>query len=113
MIELLAAQYPVLTWWALVTILTRAARPSRWSRLCHGRLLVRRGEITVGQVVSFVAFATLLIGKLDQLSHFFRAIQQKPAIDAYFDLVDTDGPILDKPGAVRWPRDGRMCATRM
>jgi ATP-binding cassette subfamily B protein len=65
-----------------------------------GALLVQRGELTVGQVVSFVAFANLLITRLDALSHFFLGLfQQKPAIDAYFELVDTTSPVLDRPGA--------------
>jgi ATP-binding cassette subfamily B protein len=99
--ELLAAQYPVLSWWAAVMVLTRAASTiTMVSIFGLGALLVQRGELTVGQVVSFVAFATLLIGKLDQLSHFFLGLfQQKPAIDAYFDLIDTTSPVLDRPGA--------------
>jgi ATP-binding cassette subfamily B protein len=99
--NLLAAQYPVLTWWAAVMVLTRAASTiTMVSIFGLGALLVQRGELTVGQVVSFVAFANLLITKLDALSQFFLGLfQQKPAIDAYFDLVDTTSPVLDRPGA--------------
>ena len=99
--DLLAAQYPVLTWWAAVMVLTRAASTITMVAIfALGALLVQRGELTVGQVVSFVAFATLLIGKLDQLSHFFLGLfQQKPAIDAYFELIDATSPVLDRPGA--------------
>lgn len=99
--DLLAAQYPVLTWWALVTILTRAASTITMVTIfALGAVLVQRGELTVGQVVSFVAFANLLIAKLDQLSHFILALfNQKPAIDAYFDLVDATSPVIEKPDA--------------
>lgn len=99
--ELLAAQYPVLSWWAAVMVLTRAASTiTMVSIFGLGAILVQRGEMTVGQVVSFVAFATLLITKLDQLSHFFLGLfQQKPAIDAYFELIDMTSPVLDRPGA--------------
>lgn len=99
--DLLAAQYPVLTWWALVTILTRAASTITMVTIfALGAVLVQRGELTVGQVVSFVAFANLLIAKLDQLSHFILALfNQKPAIDAYFDLVDATSPVVEKPDA--------------
>lgn len=99
--ELLAAQYPVLSWWAGVMVLTRAASTITMVAIfALGALLVQRGELTVGQVVSFVAFANLLITRLDALSHFFLGLfQQKPAIDAYFDLVDTTSPVLDRPGA--------------
>jgi glucan exporter ATP-binding protein len=99
--DLLAAQYPVLTWWAAVMVLTRAASTiTMVSIFALGALLVQRGELTVGQVVSFVAFANLLITRLDALSQFFLGLfQQKPAIDAYFDLVDATSPVLDRPGA--------------
>lgn len=99
--DLLAAQYPVLTWWALVTILTRAASTITMVAIfALGALLVQRRELTVGQVVSFVGFAALLIGRLDQLSHFILGLfNQKPAIDAYFDLVDTPSPVFERPDA--------------
>jgi ATP-binding cassette subfamily B protein len=61
---------------------------------------VQRGELTIGQVVTFVGFATMLIARLDQLSHFFLGLfNQKPAIDAYFDLVDTTNPVVESPNA--------------
>ena len=101
MSELLAAQYPVLTWWAFVTIITRAASTITMVAIfALGAILVQRGELTIGQVVTFVGFATMLIGRLDQLSHFFLGLfNQKPAIDAYFDLVDTTNPVVETPGA--------------
>ncbi len=101
MSDLLAAQYPVLSWWAGVMVLTRAASTITMVAIfALGALLVERGELTVGQVVSFVAFANLLITRLEGLSHFFLGLfQQKPAIDAYFELVDTTSPVLDRPGA--------------
>jgi glucan exporter ATP-binding protein len=99
--DLLAAQYPVLTWWALVTILTRAASTiTVVAVVAMGAVLVQSGEVTVGQVVGFVMFANLLIAKLDQLSHFILGLfNQKPPIDAYFDLVDTTSPVVDTPNA--------------
>jgi glucan exporter ATP-binding protein len=101
MSELLAAQYPVLTWWAFVTIITRAASTITMVAIfALGAILVQRGELTIGQVVTFVGFATMLIARLDQLSHFFLGLfNQKPAIDAYFDLVDTTNPVVESPNA--------------
>jgi ATP-binding cassette subfamily B protein len=56
--ELLAAQYPVLTWWGLLTVLTRAAATITMVAIfAVGALLAQRGEITVGEIVAFVAFA--------------------------------------------------------
>ena len=46
---LLSAQYPVLTWWGLMTVLTRAAATiTRVVIFGVGAVLAQRGEITVG-----------------------------------------------------------------
>ena len=99
--QLLAAQYPVLTWWGLLSILTRAASTTTMvSIFSVGALLASRGEVTVGEIVSFVAFAGLLIGKLDQLSGFVaRIFMQAPTLKSFFDLLDTTVAIIERPGA--------------
>ncbi|MEO1719520.1 MAG: ABC transporter transmembrane domain-containing protein, partial [Pseudomonadota bacterium] len=67
--SLLAAQYPVLTWWGVLTVLTRAASTiTMVAVFAVGTWLMTRGETTVGEIVSFVGFANLLISKLDVLS---------------------------------------------
>jgi ATP-binding cassette subfamily B protein len=54
--ELLEAQYPVLTWWGLLTVLTRsAATIAMVAIFLVGALLASRGEIGVGTIVTFVA----------------------------------------------------------
>ncbi len=99
--QLLAAQYPVLTWWALLTILTRASATIVMVVIfAVGAVLAQRGEITVGEIVSFGGFAGLLIGRLDQLTGFFgRFFVQAPTVDAFFDLLATDAEVRDAPGA--------------
>jgi ATP-binding cassette, subfamily B, beta-glucan exporter len=99
--QLLTAQYPVLTWWGLLTMMTRAAATITMVVVfAVGAILAEAGEITVGQIVSFVAFATLLIGKLDQLSGFVvRIFQQAPVLTSFFGLIDATAPIVEKPGA--------------
>jgi len=63
--ELLAAQYPVLTWWGLVTVLTRAAATvTVVVILSVGALLVARKEATAGDIVAFIWLANVMIGKL-------------------------------------------------
>jgi ATP-binding cassette subfamily B protein len=99
--DLLAAQYPVLTWWAVVSVLTRAASTiTVVAIVALGAVLVQRGQLTVGQIVGFVTLATILISRLDQLSRFILGLfNQKPAIDAYFDLIDTPRLVIDRPDA--------------
>ena len=99
--QLLAAQYPVLTWWALLTILTRASATVVMVVIfAAGAVLARRGEITVGEIVSFIGFANLLIGRLDQLTGFLgRFFIQAPTVDAYFELLATQDDVRDAPDA--------------
>ena len=101
MAELLAAQYPVLTWWGLLTVLTRAAATiAMVAVFAVGAVLVARGEITVGEIVAFVGFANLLIGKLDQLSGFaVRIFQYAPTLRSFFDLLDATDGVREKPDA--------------
>ena len=101
MSDALRAQYPVLTWWAMLTVLTRAAATiTMVAVFSMGAILAERGEVTVGMIVAFVGFANLLIGKLDQLSSFIsRIFLQAPTIANFFELLDTTGSTIEKQGA--------------
>ena len=98
--ELLSAQFPVLTWWGVLTCLTRAASTiTMVAVFALGSVLAQRGEMTVGEIVAFVGFATLLIGKLDQLSGFVaRVFMQAPTLTSFFNLLDASVEIREKPG---------------
>lgn len=100
--RLLGAQFPVLGWWALLTVLTRAASTiATLAMFAVGALLVRSGDTTVGEVVTFMGFATLLIGKLEAVLGFVRALFfQKPALEEFFTVLDTEAAVRDRPGAV-------------
>jgi ATP-binding cassette subfamily B protein len=55
----------------------------------------------VGEVVTFMGFATLLIGKLESVLGFARALFfQKPALDEFFAVLDTVATVRDRPGAI-------------
>jgi ATP-binding cassette, subfamily B, beta-glucan exporter len=101
MSELLRAQYPVLTWWGVLTVMQRAsATITMVAVFAVGAVLAQRGELSVGQIVAFVGFAGLLIGKLDQISGFVISINQRaPSLRNYFALLDEPEHIADKPGA--------------
>lgn len=102
MANLLRAQYPVLTWWGLLTVITRvAATITMVCILGFGSYLVSKGELTVGAVVAFVGFSNLLIAKLDQISSFVsRAVAQAPALINFFELLDHDVDAQQSPHAV-------------
>jgi glucan exporter ATP-binding protein len=99
--QLLAAQYPVLTWWGVLTVLTRSASTvTMVAVFAVGAWLSGRGEITVGEIVSFVVFAGLLIGKLDQLSGFVaRVFMEAPILRSFFELLDAPIAITERPDA--------------
>ena len=99
--ELLAAQYPVLTWWGVLTVLTRAASTiTMVAILAVGAMLASRGEVSVGEIVSFVGFAGLLIAKLDVLSGFLsRIFLQAPTMRSLFELLEAPTPLVN---SARW-----------
>ena len=110
--QLLSAQYPVLTWWGVLTVLNRAT--ATITMICVfalGAYLLAQGRLTVGEIVSFVGFATLLIGKLDQLSGFVtRLFMQAPTLATFYDLIDTKADVLQADDAVPLARpDGDVC----
>lgn len=99
--SLLRAQYPVLTWWGLLSILTRtAATVTMVIVFAAGALLAQAGELTVGEIVSFATFAGLMIGQLDRLAGFVNAIfRQTPTLRGLFALIDAPGEVADAADA--------------
>jgi ATP-binding cassette, subfamily B, beta-glucan exporter len=97
----LNAQYPVLNWWGISTVLQRAASTITMVAIfAVGTVLAKRGELTVGQIVSFVAFAGLLINRLDQLTGFVNSINNSgPSLRRFFSLLDEEPAISEKPDA--------------
>ena len=77
------------------------------------RVLVQRGQITVGEIVAFVGFAGLLIGKLDLLSGFaVRIFQYAPTLRSFFDLLDATDGVREKPDAKPLEQGRRQRALR-
>lgn len=101
MSDLLAAQYPVLTWWGVLTILTRSASTvTMVAVFAIGAMLASKNEASVGEIVSFVGFSQLLIGKLDLLSGFVtRIFMQAPTLRSFFQLLDTKLLITERKDA--------------
>ncbi len=65
--RLLAAQFPVLSWWAIVSVLTRASTTlAVLSIILLGTWLFKQGTVTIGEIVTFMALAGMVITRLDQ-----------------------------------------------
>ena len=87
---LLAAQNPVLDWWALASAMHRLSSTiSMMVVLLIGALLVSRGELRIGDIVAFTGFATLLISRLDQISNFVNQIfDARVKLEGFYRLED-------------------------
>src|SRR3981081_2072583 len=73
--DVLSAQIPVLSWWAVTTVITRTSTTlSMLSILVLGVWFYLHGLTTVGEIVMFMSYATLMIGRL---AHRLRVVKQK------------------------------------
>ncbi|OQX15909.1 MAG: cyclic beta-1,2-glucan ABC transporter [Desulfobulbaceae bacterium A2] len=99
--RLLAAQFPVLNWWAVVSVLSGAASTMTIiSIFALGAWLNLRGEVTVGEIVTFMGFATHLIGRLGQVVGFTNSLfMQAPALAQFFEVLDTRSAVRELPAA--------------
>jgi ATP-binding cassette, subfamily B, beta-glucan exporter len=104
--RILTAQYPVLVWWAVVMTMTSAASTAAMITVfLAGAHLSAAGAISIGKVVSFVGFASMLIAKMDYVSSFVtRVFYSAPMLAAYFELLDTPAEITDEPDAPPLPK---------
>ena len=100
--QLLAAQFPVLSWWAVVAVLTRASTTlTVLSIILLGAWLFQHGLITIGEIVTFMALAGMVITRLDQAVSFANRMGLDAArLREFFDVLDTVPAMHDRPGAV-------------
>jgi len=100
--SLLRAQMPVLSWWAVAAVLTRTATTlALLTILLVGTYLKLVGLASVGQIVSFMAIASLLISRLEQVVGFAnRLFMDAPKLAEFFGVVDTVSAVRDRPDAV-------------
>ena len=100
--QLLAAQMPVLSWWALVTVITRASTTITVLAIFSlGIALHDRGLTSVGEIVTFVSFATMLIQKLEQVVSFVNNVfMEAPRLQEFFNVMDAVPAVRDRPEAM-------------
>jgi ATP-binding cassette subfamily B protein len=99
--DLLAAQMPVLSWWALVAVASRAsATLTILSIFLLGTWLHLKGMASIGEIVTFTNFATMLIGRLEQVVGFVNVLfLQSAKIGDFFAVLDTQPAVADRPDA--------------
>jgi ATP-binding cassette subfamily B protein len=100
--KLLAAQLPVLSWWALVTVMTRASTTSTVLAIfAVGIVLHQQGLTSVGEIVMFVSFATMLIQKLEQVVAFINNVfMEAPRLQEFFNVLDAVPAVRDRLDAI-------------
>jgi ATP-binding cassette, subfamily B, beta-glucan exporter len=100
--QLLKVQMPVLSWWALVTVITRASTTiTVLAIFTLGIALHDQGLTSVGEIVTFVAFATMLIGKLEQVVSFINNVfMEAPRLNEFFNVMDAVPAVRDRPEAM-------------
>ncbi len=99
---LLSAQIPVLSWWAMAAVATRAsATLTLVSIFLLGTSLHLRGLASIGEIVTFMGFATMLIGRLEQVVGFVNwVLLILPKLQEFFEVLDTQPNVRDLPGAI-------------
>jgi len=100
--RLLAAQMPVLSWWALAAMLTRTSTTlTVLAIIIVGTVFHINGQATIGEMVTFMSFAGLIISRLEQTVTFInRVMMEAPRLREFFQVRDTVPAIRDLPDAV-------------
>ena len=98
---LLTAQLPVLSWWALAAVATRAsATLTLVAIFIVGTTLHLNGLATIGEIVTFMNFATMLIARLEQVVGFINWILLiLPKLQDFFEVLDTQPSVRDNANA--------------
>src|SRR6201998_3424395 len=99
--KLLAVQMPVLSWWALVTVITRASTTITVLAIFTLGIALHDESLTsVGEIVTFVAFATMLIQKLEHAVRFLNNVfMEAPRLTEFFNVLDAVPVVRDRSDA--------------
>jgi ATP-binding cassette subfamily B protein len=106
--DVIAHQFPVLNWWAVVNVLTRGASTIAVIVIVLvGTILHVEGQATIGEIVTFMGFANLLISRLESAMQFAsRLFLQLPGLLDFFGVLDAKSsvPELADSTALEAPR---------
>jgi ATP-binding cassette, subfamily B, beta-glucan exporter len=99
--KVIAHQFPVLNWWAVVNVLTRGASTvAVISIVIIGTYLHMQGQASVAEIVSFMGFATLLISRLESAMNFTsRMFFSIPMLKDFFGVLDARSTVPERQDA--------------
>jgi ATP-binding cassette subfamily B protein len=104
--RVLAAQIPVLSWWAVVSVATRAATTlTILAIFIVGTLLYVQGLTSIGEIVTFVGIAGMFVAKLELAVAFTnRLLLDAPRLKDFMEVLDAAPSVRDRPGAIELGR---------
>jgi glucan exporter ATP-binding protein len=99
--QLLQAQNPVLSWWAIASVASRASATITVTAIfLLGTWLHLNGLASIGEIVTFMSMAGMLIGRLEQAVSFINQLfMQAPKLREFFDILDTTPAVHDRVNA--------------
>lgn len=99
--QLLQAQNPVLSWWAIASVASRASATITVTAIfLLGTWLHLVGLASIGEIVTFMSMATMLIGRLEQAVSFVNQLfMQAPKLQEFFQILDTTPAVHDRTNA--------------
>jgi ATP-binding cassette subfamily B protein len=100
--RLLTAQMPVLSWWAICAVLTRASTTLTVLMIfVVGIWLNMQGLTSVGEIITFTSLAGMLVMRLEQAVTFAnRLFQDAPRLREFFEVADTLPEVRDRADAI-------------
>jgi ATP-binding cassette, subfamily B, beta-glucan exporter len=100
--KLLGAQMPVLSWWAMAAVITRASTTLTLLAIyVVGIVLYIHHLSTIGEIVMFTSYAGLLVTRLEQAVGFAnRLFLDAPKLKEFYQVYDTVPEVRDALGAI-------------
>ena len=97
--KILAAQYPVLKYWAGVVSINQCA--TSLSILCvvlQGAVLYSHNLITVGEIVTFIQFVSMVVTRLGQVVQSVQRLTRDVSkLKSFFAILDCEPAITESP----------------
>lgn len=99
--QVIRAQFPALSWWAVITVLSRSATTfTVLAMLLMGLWLFSQGEISIGEIVTFIGFSGLIIGRLEQAVGFANRLSlEAPKLREFFEVMDLNTHVRESSNA--------------
>ncbi len=95
--RVVGAQFPALSWWAVVNVLARSATTlTVLAMLALGLWLFSLQRISIGEIVTFIGFSGLIISRLEQSVNFANRLSvEAPKLREFFAVLDLEPAVRE------------------